>query len=214
MKNKVIKGFKGFDKNMKCRDKQYKENTVFEEDIEPKACKIGMHFCENPIDVLGYYGFEDDNQFCEVEGSGKVCKKEDKVSVSKIKVKAKIGISGLVNASVGFILNKVKKESASTNTGNRSASTNTGDESASTNTGYRSASTVEGQDSVALNIGIKGKSKACKGSYIVIGNWIYKDNWILEEVYKAKTGKDKIKDVLIKPDLFYWFEDGKLNFDK
>lgn len=35
---KTITGFKGFDKNLKCRDKQYKINTTFEENVDPKKC--------------------------------------------------------------------------------------------------------------------------------------------------------------------------------
>lgn len=50
-----MKGYKGFNEDFTCaRDKQYKENTIFE---EPKArlCEIGMHYCTNPLDVLLYY---------------------------------------------------------------------------------------------------------------------------------------------------------------
>ena len=49
-----FKGYKGFSKGLVCRGKQYAENTVFE---EPSAviCKKGMHYCENPFDVLDYY---------------------------------------------------------------------------------------------------------------------------------------------------------------
>lgn len=46
--------FKAFNKDMTCKGKQYAENTVFE---EPKAdlCRVGMHYCENPLDILNYY---------------------------------------------------------------------------------------------------------------------------------------------------------------
>lgn len=47
-------GFKGFDPEMKCRDKQYAENTVLEED-SAEICRCGMHFCKNPLDVLDHY---------------------------------------------------------------------------------------------------------------------------------------------------------------
>ena len=50
-----MKGYKGFNEDFTCaRNKQYKENTIFE---EPKArlCEIGMHYCPNPLDVLLYY---------------------------------------------------------------------------------------------------------------------------------------------------------------
>lgn len=70
-----MKGYKGFNKGLICKGKQYAENTVFD---EPKAeiCKKGMHFCENPFDVLGHYPFVGDNcelnEFAEVEALAEV----------------------------------------------------------------------------------------------------------------------------------------------
>jgi len=49
-----MKGYKGFKKGLICKGKQYAENAVFEE-AEANICKNGMHFCENPLDVLDYY---------------------------------------------------------------------------------------------------------------------------------------------------------------
>ena len=45
------KGYKGFEKGLVCIGKQYKENTIFEED-EAIVCEKGMHYCKNPFDVL------------------------------------------------------------------------------------------------------------------------------------------------------------------
>ncbi|EOA57728.1 hypothetical protein HMPREF1214_02474, partial [Bacteroides sp. HPS0048] len=128
-----IKGFKGFNKNLQCRDFQYEIGKDFKENGEIKACNKGFHFCENPADVFSYYPPSDNgdlNRYCEVEGSGKTDKdsEDSKVTCSQIHISAEIGIKGLVNAWVKFILDKVnwddKKES---NTGDRSAATNTGD---------------------------------------------------------------------------------------
>ena len=49
-----MKGYKGFNPGLICKDKQYQENTVFEEP-EAKIFEKGMRFCENPFDVLDYY---------------------------------------------------------------------------------------------------------------------------------------------------------------
>ena len=70
-----VKGFKAFDKGMKCRDKQYEENTTYEENGN-EICEAGvMHFCEEPFDVLNYYSLVDDNgdisDFAEVEEIGR-----------------------------------------------------------------------------------------------------------------------------------------------
>ena len=135
-----MKGYKGFSKGLVCRGKQYAENTVFEEE-KAEICASGMHFCENPFSVLGYYGFVGNNaelnEFAEVEALDEA-KTDDneKFTTKKLKIGAKLGISGLVNAFVNFTFKKVDfKNGAATNTGNYSAATNTGDQSAATNTG-------------------------------------------------------------------------------
>ena len=171
-----MKGYKGFNKDMTCRNKQYAENTVFEE-AEAEICSSGMHFCENPFAVLDYYGFVGANgalnEFAEVEALDE-CKTDDneKYCTKKLKIGAKIGITGLIKAFVDFTFSKIDFKNASesntgnwsaatntgnwsaaTNTGNQSAATNTGDQSAATNTGYRSAATNTGNWSVATNTG-------------------------------------------------------------
>lgn len=54
METKTIKGYKGFDKDLKCRDFQYKIGETYETD-NVKTCNNGFHFCENPFDVFKYY---------------------------------------------------------------------------------------------------------------------------------------------------------------
>ena len=142
--SEIIKGFKGFDKDLKCRDYQYEVGKEFEEKGKIEACSNGFHFCENPLDVLGYYppsmkkGL---SRYCIVEGSGNIDKDGDdtKVACSKLHISAEIGLKGLVEAGVKFILDKVNwKDNKESNTGDRSAATNTGDQSAATNTGNQS----------------------------------------------------------------------------
>ena len=58
-----MRGYKGFNKGLVCRGKQYKENTVFEED-EAVVCRKGMHFCPNPFDVLDYYNLVKNKKYC------------------------------------------------------------------------------------------------------------------------------------------------------
>ena len=153
-----MKGYKGFNKDMTCRNKQYAENTVFEE-AEAEICSSGMHFCENPFAVLDYYGFVGANgalnEFAEVEALDE-CKTDDneKYCTKKLKIGAKIGITGLIKAFVDFTFSKIDFKNASeSNTGNWSAATNTGNQSAATNTGYRSAATNTGDQSAATNTG-------------------------------------------------------------
>ena len=154
----IIRGYKGFDKKLKCRDFQYEIGKEYFTD-KAVACETGFHFCENPFDVLNYYSPCDDtgtlNRFCEVEGSGDFDKSEsDKTCCTHLKVKAEIGLQGLIKAGVKFILDRVKwEDNKQSNTGDRSAATNTGYCSAATNTGYCSAATNTGYCSAATNTG-------------------------------------------------------------
>ena len=154
-----MKGYKGFSKGLVCRGKQYAENTVFEEDTA-KICKSGMHFCENPFDVLYYYGFVDDNgelnEYAEVEALDDAQTYDQKIfCTKKLKVGAKLGIAGLVNAFVDFTLEKTKRDSAAMNTGDYSVAMNTGVRSAAMNTGICSAAMNTGNQSAAMNTGNK-----------------------------------------------------------
>ena len=154
-----MKGYKGFNKDLTCRGKQYAENTVFEEETA-EICKSGMHFCKNPFEVLNYYPFVNDNaeinEFAEVEALDE-CKTDDneKFTTKKLKIGAKIGIDGLIKAFINFTLSKAKAESAATNIGDCSVATNTGVCSVATNTGNYSVATNTGNKSVATNTGDK-----------------------------------------------------------
>ena len=126
---KTIFGFKGFDKNLKCRGFQYEVGKTYEHEGKVKCCEQGFHFCENPFDVFGYYS-PSESRYCAVEGSDKVDLDEDdtKVAVSKLHIPAEIGLKGIIEAGVKFILDKVNwKDNKESNTGDRSSATNTGD---------------------------------------------------------------------------------------
>ena len=190
--SETITGFKGFDKDLKCRDYQYEVGKKFEEEGKIEACSKGFHFCENPLDVLGYYppyGEKGSNRYCIVKGSGNIDRDGDdtKVACSKLYISAEIGLKGIIEAGVKFILDKVnwkdnKKSntgdrsaatntgnySAATNTGNYSAATNTGDRSAATNTGYQSAATNTGNRSAATNTGDRSAAEVTGKESIAI----------------------------------------------
>ena len=64
----VIKAYKGFNKDMTCRDFRYEEGKEYEEE-RAKACNCGFHACEYPLDCLGYYD-PAHSVYREVEQSG------------------------------------------------------------------------------------------------------------------------------------------------
>ena len=156
-------GYKGFDKDFKCRDMQYEVGKTYIEK-EAKLCKKGLHFCENPLDVFTYYS-PNDGKFAEIEADDVSPETGDdsKRVAKKLTVKTEINLFKLVKLGVEYIKTQIdwdnNKESntgdysAATNTGDRSAATNTGDYSAATNTGDRSAATNTGNRSAATNTG-------------------------------------------------------------
>ena len=118
---KVTKGFKAFSPGLICRGKQYAENTVFEED-EAVVCQKGMHFCENPFDVLDYYNLVNEdgsfNDFAEVEALTETHTDDNKkFCTTKLKIGAKLSFTGFIKACVGFVLEKTKSETED-NSGN------------------------------------------------------------------------------------------------
>ena len=104
---RVIRSYKAFDKDMKCRDYQYRVGGEYEEE-SASACKSGFHACTNPFDVLNYYPLiaEDGHitRFASVEQSGMVDNEEsDKTCSSRIKIKAELGLPGFVKACVEWV---------------------------------------------------------------------------------------------------------------
>ena len=148
-----MKCFKGFDKDLKCKDFQYEIGKEYTEE-KADICDCGFHACKFPMDVFGYYS-PSDSRYCEVdlEANNQLSNDSKRVG-KKISVKAEIGIAGIIKAGVEYIKEQVNwEDDKATNTGNYSAATNTGYHSAATNTGYQSAATNTGNYSAATNTG-------------------------------------------------------------
>ena len=200
-----MKCFKGFDKDLKCRDFQYEIGKEYSEE-KADICNYGFHACEFPMDVFNYYP-PSYSRYCEVDLEANDQKSHDdsKRVGKKISVKAEIGIAGIIKAGVEYIKEQVNwEDDKATNTGNRSAATNTGDCSAATNTGDRSAAIVEGKESIALATGINSKAKGKIGCFIVLAEW--KD--INRECHIVDVKSAKVDGENIKEDTFYTMKDG------
>ncbi|EBZ6554144.1 hypothetical protein EZ685_25000 [Salmonella enterica subsp. enterica serovar Oranienburg] len=171
---KEIVTFKGFNKDLKCRDFQFEIGKTFHHDGKVEACVSGFHACECPFDVFSYYS-PADSRFAETISFGITNREEDgdtKIASASITIKAELTLPQFIQRGIEWIWSKIDKSleqqimcgnrsaatntgdcSAATNTGNRSAATNTGDWSAATNTGNRSAATNTGDWSAATNTG-------------------------------------------------------------
>ena len=211
-----IKAYKGFNSDLTCRKYQFEVGKEYEESGKIEACKNGFHACEKPMDVFGYYP-PSNSRYCEVEQGGSIDRCQDKIASSKIHIQCEIGLSGIIQAGVKFILDKINWKddnatntgyrSAATNTGDHSAATNTGDQSAATNTGDQSAAKVEGKESIAIVTGLDSKACGALGCWLVLterGDWN-------GETYPIKEVKAvRVDGKTIKPDTWYKLKDGQI----
>ncbi|EDG4484266.1 hypothetical protein KZJ98_004767 [Salmonella enterica] len=162
---KEIVTFKGFNKDLKCRDFQFEIGKTFHHDGKVEACGSGFHACECPFDVFSYYS-PADSRFAETISFGITDREEDgdtKIASASITIKAELTLPQFIQRGIEWIWSKIDKSleqqimcgnwSAATNTGNWSAATNTGNWSAATNTGDWSAATNTGNWSAATNTG-------------------------------------------------------------
>jgi len=176
-------GYKGFDKDFKCRDFQYEIGKTYKHDGELRLCESGFHFCTNPLAVFGYYA-PNNNRFALVEATGKIIANGRLFCTDELVIVKELSLDEMIAAATNTGYRSVATNtgncsaatdtgirsvatntgdwsvatntgncSAATNTGNCSAATNTGDCSAATNTGYQSVATNTGYQSVATNTG-------------------------------------------------------------
>lgn len=155
-----IKGFKGFDKDLKCRGFQYEVGKEYEQKGEIRCCDNGFHFCEDPFDALDYY-HPTNSRYCEVEGEGEIDRGTKKVAVSHIHIGNELNWNSFINACVRVIFDKVNwnsdhiiknaKYSVAKNKGEYSYVTNKGNRSVAMNTGYNSVAENNEYGSVSMN---------------------------------------------------------------
>ena len=109
----VVKGFKVFNHDWTCRDKQYTCPGVFEEDVTPSVCNRGMHFCKRAYDCFNYYSFNPENKVAEVIALGEVDSDGTKSCTNKIQIVREIPWAELLE-----IVNVGKACSGLRNSGN------------------------------------------------------------------------------------------------
>ena len=167
--SKVVKSYKGFNKDMTCRGFQYKEGKEYETS-KAVVCNEGFHACEHPLDCLGYYP-PNTSVYHEVEQTGEFSSdsgsRDSKIASTKIKIGAKLSIAGLVQAAIDFTKSKTVTmqnatgyKGASSATGDYGASSATGSCGASSATGYYGASSATGDCGASSATGDYGASSA------------------------------------------------------
>ncbi len=98
-----MKAYKGFKKDMTCREFQYEEGKTYETD-EAKLCEEGFHACENPLDCFDYYApGESVYHEVEIEDNGERSNEDTKVVGKKIKIGARLDALGICEAHFQFV---------------------------------------------------------------------------------------------------------------
>ena len=122
----VVKGFKVFNPDWTCRDKQYTCPGKFEEDVTPSACSQGMHFCKKVAGCFNYYNFNPENRVAEVTAYGTVVEEGDKCCTDKLEIIREIPwqeLLEIVNIGKGCtgLQNSGDRNSGDWNSGNRNS---------------------------------------------------------------------------------------------
>ena len=175
MEKKII-AYKGFDKNLKCREFQYEVGKEYEMDGDIKCCERGFHACESPLEVFDHYDMLT-SRFAEVEQSGEIDKEENttKVCSSKIKVKAELKLADIINLGVEWIKDvtspsKLKKETDLNDNGNNSAKIGSSGDSAQIGSSGYSAKIGSSGDSAQIGSSGYSAKIGSSGDYAQIGS--------------------------------------------
>ena len=167
-----MKVYKATDKDMKCRGFQYELGKTAEVDGDAKLCERGLHACEMPLDVLGYYAPGDGSRYFEAEledVSDEMYSDDTKRVGKKLTLSAEIGIPGLVKAQVEYVkaqcdfdnaIKKANREKKNHATGESGAASATGESGAASATGESGAASATGWRGAASATGWRGAASA------------------------------------------------------
>ena len=214
MSEKVIKSYKGFDKNMQCRGFQYEVGKEYNMYGEIKCCNRGFHACKSPLEVWDYYDMLN-SRFAEVEQSGKIDEEEKltKVCSSHIKIKAELKLADIINIGVEWLKDitspsKVKPNEALNDNGDRKKQIgSSGDYAQIGSSGDYTKIDSTGDDSVIMCAGNKSKAKANVGSWITLAEWKWNDENNRNVPVCVKT--EYVDGENIKADTWYQLINGK-----
>ena len=176
MNKKVIKSYKAFDKDMKCRDFQYEVGKEYEMDGHIECCTRGFHACESPLEVFDHYDMLN-SRFAEVEQSGTIDREEGstKVCSSRIKIKEELKLADIINIGVEWLKDitspsNVKADGALNDKGDRKEQIGSSGDYA--NIGSSGGSAKIGSSGDYAKIGSSGYSAqiGSSGGYAKIGS--------------------------------------------
>lgn len=199
----AIKSYKGFDKNLKCRDFQYEIGKEYEMDGEIKVCSRGFHACESPFDVFDHYPMIE-SRFCEVEQDGNISKEDrgTKICSSKIKIKAELKLADMIYLGVEWLKEITSPEKIKTSIKDNSS----GNYAQIGSSGNYAQIDSTGEGCVIMCAGINSVAKASKGSWITLSEWSYSDKKQRYILVCVKT--EFVDGEKIKADTYYKLDGG------
>ena len=165
-----VKGYKVFNPDWTCRNKQYTCPGVFEEDVTPSVCNRGMHFCKRATDCFNYYSFNPENKVAEVIAPTQCTVEDgDKCATNYLEIVREISwqeVLGIVNTGKGCtgLCNSGDQNSGNCNTGDW----NSGDKnSGNCNTGDRNSGDRNSGDKNSGNCNTGNRNSGNRNS----GDW-------------------------------------------
>ena len=226
------KGYKAFNPGMICKDKQYAENTDYEE-VGGNICEKGMmHYCVNPFDVLNFYDLVDESgkfsDFAEVKALDQPISGSDgKFATKKLHIGAKLSFAGFIKACIDYtkeqtIVNMPKSDvttgdSAQIGSSGDSAQIgssgkyaqigSSGDSAQIGSSGDSAQIDSTGVDSVICCAGHGCTVKAKIGSWITLAEWEYSEEKCRSVPRCVKT--EYVDGEKIKADTWYRMKNGE-----
>lgn len=202
--NKII-AYKGFDKNLKCRDFQYEVGKEYEIDGKIECCRHGFHACENPLEVWDHYEMIG-SRFAQVEQSGTIDREASstKVCSSHIKIKAELKLADIINLGVEWLKDITSPSKTKIN---NALNDNGGYYAKIGSSGDYAQIDSTGEDSVIMCAGLNSKAKAKIGSWITLAEWELDDTKGRYVPICVKT--EYVDGERIKSDTWYQLIDGE-----
>ena len=189
-----MKAYKGFNRDMTCRDFQFEAGKTYEEE-NAKLCDSGFHACVDPLDCFNYY-YPGQSVYREVEidDNGERHTDDSKVCGKKITIGAEIGLPGIIKAHFDYVKSNCTMErtdpkqatagySGAATAGDRGAATSRGKVSV----GENGVGTVRGEEvmirggmGAMLTIAVESKTSfdiVAWKSFVIDGKTYKPDTW-------------------------------------
>ena len=113
-----MKGYKAFDKDLRCRGLQFTVGETVKHNGIVEVCGKGIHFCEKLKDVFNYYPKTEHTRVCEVEASDVIKTTDDKSATNTLTIIRELSKEEIKTFTDNFRFNSGNNNSGHYNNGN------------------------------------------------------------------------------------------------